>query len=487
MPKSAELTRSVFCVAFALALLAPLCLAEEAARPIALHPDNPHYFVWRGEPTILITSGEHYGALLNLDFDYAKYFDALAADGLNHTRTFSGAYREISSSFGITDNPLAPKPNRYIGPWARSDQPGYFDGGNKFDLTKWDAAYFARLKDFMTQARRRGVVVELNLFCPMYDEQLWKACPMNAANNINRIGRCERSEVYSLKHSDLTAVQVALTKKIVSELRDFDNLYYEVCNEPYFGGVTMPWQHKIVDTIVEAEKDLPHKHLISLNIANGRAKVDKPHPAVSIFNFHYCVPPDAVAMNYGLNKVIGENETGFRGRDDILYRTEGWNFLLAGGGLYNNLDYSFTPQHPGGTFLDYKSPGGGSPALRKQLGILKNFLYGFDFVHMQPDEGVIRKASGTVSTRALSDSTKAYAIYLHTPIPNKPQNAGQFEKQQIETTLTLELPAGQYTAQWINTKSGQVAKSEPINHSGGPRDLTSPTFTADVALRVIRD
>jgi hypothetical protein len=310
---------------------------------------------------------------------------------------------------------------------------------------------------------------------------------MNAANNINRIGRCERSEVYSLKHSDLTAVQVALTKKIVSELRDFDNLYYEVCNEPYFGGVTMPWQHKIVDTIVEAEKDLPHKHLISLNIANGRAKVDKPHPAVSIFNFHYCVPPDAVAMNYGLNKVIGENETGFRGRDDILYRTEGWNFLLAGGGLYNNLDYSFTPQHPGGTFLDYKSPGGGSPALRKQLGILKNFLYGFDFVHMQPDEGVIRKASGTVSARALSDSTKAYAIYLHTPIPNKPQNAGQFEKQQIETTLTLELPAGQYTAQWINTKSGQVAKSEPINHSGGPRDLTSPTFTADVALRVIRD
>ena len=38
-------------------------------KPISLHPDNPHYFLFRGKPTVLITSGEHYGAVLNLDFD----------------------------------------------------------------------------------------------------------------------------------------------------------------------------------------------------------------------------------------------------------------------------------------------------------------------------------------------------------------------------------------------------------------------------------
>ncbi|MGB2807020.1 MAG: hypothetical protein WBC22_04740, partial [Sedimentisphaerales bacterium] len=27
------------------------------ARPIQLHPENGHYFLWRGKPTILITSG----------------------------------------------------------------------------------------------------------------------------------------------------------------------------------------------------------------------------------------------------------------------------------------------------------------------------------------------------------------------------------------------------------------------------------------------
>ena len=40
---------------------------------ISLHPENPHYFLWRGRPTILITSAEHYGAVLNLDFDFRRY------------------------------------------------------------------------------------------------------------------------------------------------------------------------------------------------------------------------------------------------------------------------------------------------------------------------------------------------------------------------------------------------------------------------------
>ena len=282
--------------------------------PLALHPENGRYFLWRGKPTVLIGSGEHYGAVLNLDFDFRRYLAVLAADGLNHTRTFSGTYREVSSSFGITDNPLAPKPGRYIAPWARSNQPGYYDGGNKFDLTRWDEAYFQRLHQFMRTAQRHGVVVEMNLFCPLYDDELWKASPMNIRNNINGVGDCPRTEVFTLKHPKLLEVQTAFTRKIVQELNPYDNLYYEVCNEPYFGGVTEDWQRRITDVIVETERHLPKKHLISWNIANGRKKVENPHPAVSIFNFHYCVPPDTVAMNAHLGKVIGENETGFRGK-----------------------------------------------------------------------------------------------------------------------------------------------------------------------------
>jgi hypothetical protein len=444
--------------------------ADEPHKPLALHPDNPHYFAFRGKPTVLISSGEHYGAVLNLDFDYVRYFDALQADGLNHTRTWVGTYREVPGSFAITDNTLAPRPNRYACPWARSDQPGYFDGGNKFDLTRWDDAYFKRLKDFLAQAGKRGIVVEVNLFCPNYDDKIWQASPLNAVNNVNGIGTCPRDQVYTVKHKDLLAVEEAVTRKVVAELCDFDNLYYEVCNEPYFGGVTLEWQHRIADVITESERDFSHKHLIAMNVANGRAKVEKPHPAVSLFNFHYCHPPDTVRLNYGLNKAIGENETGFRGQKDVLYRSEGWDFLIAGGALYNNLDYSFTVKHPDGTFKDFKSPGGGSPELRRQLGILKSFLEGFDFVHMGSHDDVIKGGVPEKATaRALVEPGKQYAIYV---------NGGS------QTDLRLDLPAGTYRVEWVDTSTGKVAGSERLTHAGGVVLLRSPPYTEDIALRI---
>src|SRR5437764_2474653 len=97
----------------------PVPTSQPAGGPIRLHPDNPHYFLWRGKPTVLITSTEHYGAVLNLDFDFVRYLDELHTKGLNHTRTFSGTYREIPGSFGITDNTLGPK--RYQSSWIFKD------------------------------------------------------------------------------------------------------------------------------------------------------------------------------------------------------------------------------------------------------------------------------------------------------------------------------------------------------------------------------
>src|SRR5438105_1827982 len=152
--------------------------AADQAVPLAQHPANPHYFLFRGKPTALVTSGEHYGAVLNRDFDYVKYLDELNAHGLNLTRTFTGVYCEDDKSFNITRNPLAPTTGKLICPWARSKEPGYAGGGNKFDLTAWDLEYFTRLKDFLTQAGKRGVVVELNLFCPFYEDSMWRLSPM---------------------------------------------------------------------------------------------------------------------------------------------------------------------------------------------------------------------------------------------------------------------------------------------------------------------
>ena len=60
-------------------------LAEAHAEPIKVHPANPHYYLFNDRPTILITSAEHYGAVVNKDFNYVPYLDALQSYGLNYT------------------------------------------------------------------------------------------------------------------------------------------------------------------------------------------------------------------------------------------------------------------------------------------------------------------------------------------------------------------------------------------------------------------
>jgi hypothetical protein len=449
-------------------LLALAALLPSAGPPLGLHPENPHYFVFRGKPAFLITSGEHYGAVLNLDFDARPYLEEQHARGFNLTRTFSGTYREVPGSFKIQDNTLAPRPGRYLAPWARVSKDGEPE---KFDLDRWDDAYFRRLKDFLAEAGRRGIVVELVLFCPLYEEVLWDASPMNARNNVNGVGNCPRTEALTLKHPDLVAKQVAFVTRVVGELRDVDNLYYEVCNEPYFGGVTRDWQDRIIAAIVAAEKDSAHRHLIAQNVANGKAKVEAPNPAVSLFNFHYATPPDTVALNAGLGKAIGDDETGFRGTGDRVYRTEAWEFLLAGGSVFDNLDYSFTPDHEDGSArVEEPTPGGGGPTLRKQLAALKSFLDGFDFVRMAPDGSILKGGvpSG-VTPRVLAERGKQYAIYLA---------SGK------RVRLELDLPEGTYSGHWLDPLTGATT---PLADGlrGGRVVLESPEYAEDVALRIV--
>jgi hypothetical protein len=292
---------------------------------------------------------------------------------------------------------------------------------------------------------------------------------MNAINNINNIGKMERTEVYTLNHHRLLAIQDSMVRRIAKELRDFDNVYYEICNEPYFGGVTLEWQSHIARTIVETEAKFKTKHLIAQNIANNSKKVVDPNPHISIFNFHYAKPPKAVTENYGLNKVIGDDETGFAGSESKPYRIEGWDFIIAGGAVYDNLDYSFTIGHEDGT-AEINAPGSGGPMLHKQLEILKDFINNFDFIQMRSDNSVIKGGIPKKATaRALVQVGRAYAIYI---------NGGN------EAKLIVELPKGNYKAEWINTKTGKIDKTEVFRHNNGNRTLLSPKYTDDIALRI---
>lgn len=253
-------------------------------------------------------------------------------------------------------------------PWARNATPGYAGDGNKFDLARWDEAYFRRLRDFVRAAGERGIAVEVTFFSSIYGDAQSRINPLNPANNVNDTDDMDWRRVHTLDNGDLLAHQERMVRKLVRELNEFDNVLFEIQNEPWadnhiLAGPTNPylpgwqdewrnrveyptyaslaWQRAVASWIGDEEAMLPNRQLIAQNFANFRYPLPEADQAVSILNFHYAYP-EAVRLNYGWDRVIGLDETGFADPDDATYRRQAWYFLLAGGGLYNNLDYSFT-------------------------------------------------------------------------------------------------------------------------------------------------
>lgn len=461
------------------------------AGPLQLHPDNPHYLVYRGQPIVLVTAGEHYGAVVNPDFQFRRYLATLAADNLNYTRIFTGAYVEPQGAFGIERNTLAPDGTRFLAPWARSEEAGYVGGGNRFDLDRWDEAYFNRLHDFVTAASELGIVVEVTLFSSYYGN--FGFSPLHPDNNVNLVTPVDPKQVQTLENGELMVYQEGLVRKLVQELNAFENVFWEVQNEPYADrpltvqpinpflpdwreewrnrvdladDASLDWQRRIVEIIRDEESRLPRRHLIAQNYGNFRYPLSGVHDEISIVNFHYAYP-EAVTWNRGLNRVTGFDESGFSGSGDEPYRRQAWSFILAGGGLFNHLDYSFFPGAEDGTGVN-RAPGGGSPVLRRQLGVLSRFIHSFDFAAMAPDHSSVHSAPGA-TVQCLSRPGEEYALYL--------QGTGPVD-------LRLDIPKSRYRVKWISPESGEVLAAEEFGHRGGERVLRSPPFEVDVALEI---
>ena len=467
------------------------------AQPISLHPQNSHYFIFKGKPTVLVTSAEHYGSVLNADFDFKKYLQTLHDEGMNYTRIFTGSYVEIPGSFGIEKNTLAPAVGSFITPWKRVDETGLYKGEKKLDLMQWDPEYFSRLNDFVSLANELDIIVEVTLFCSTYSDESWERHPFNPENNISGLpANLDRKKSNTLDNGNLTGFQQKMVEKIVTALNDFDNVFYEIQNEPWSDDpqkvmrtlrtldpqpgqgdwykwaemaspASLKWQELIVKTIVETEVQFPKKHLIAQNYTNFMHSIDKVDPNISILNFHY-VWPETVWLNYGWDRPISFDESGFAGSSDSTYLRQAWQFMIAGGAIFNNLDYSFYVGKEDGTGTN-NAPGGGSTNLRKQLTYLRSFIESLDFVKMKPDFNVVVHSPGS-EVQAMSQPGNQYAMVL----------TGNDTKW-----VKLNLPKGKYNFEFISPYTGRALKKGFFKQAkSGIYELKLPDFGEMVALKI---
>jgi hypothetical protein len=450
--------------------------------------DNPHYLCYKGVPQLLITSAEHYGAVLNEDFDYHKYLGTLSEAGMNYTRIFAGSYVEVPGSFGIANNSLSPAPGRFLAPWRRVEEPGLYGEEGQFDLDQWNPEYFKRLHDFIRLAGTLDIIVEVTFFCATYQDAYWIRHPFNPGNNINNLGTLSRQDFNTLKNEKAVKYQRELVRKLTMELNIYDHVFFEICNEPWAdNGVditflhktliprenslgwllwassatsgTLAWQQDMARTFVHVEKDLIKKHLLAQNYSNFKEVLTKVDDNVDILNFHYAWP-ESVTQNYGWNRPVSFDESGFAGSHDSTYLRQAWAFMCSGGAIFNNLDYSFYPGSEDGIGSN-EAPGGGSASLRRQLKFLSDFLNSFEFIWMKPSHHLILHSPG-LESYCLANPGKEYAIYC------EGRNQGQVD---------LDLLAGIYDLKIYAPDDGSLLWEQHVSHPGGKLSLTIPTHT----------
>lgn len=434
---------------------------KENSETVKLYQNNPRYIEYKGKPVVLITSAEHYGAVLNLDFDYTSYLETLAAEGFNYTRVFTGTYIEpVENIFGIKKNTLAPLPGRFTAPWIKKE--------GVYDLSRFDPQYFERLRNFVSEAEKHGIVVEISLFTSIYAQGAWELSPFYERNNINRTGDVPFKRVNTLYNGKLLKYQELYVRKMVRELNSFDNIFFEIQNEPWADNqnlagfvnesddgvysrawqkevvianeISMEWQAWVASLIKEEEEALSKSHLIAQNICNFQYDLKSLPENISIVNFHYALP-GAAQMNLDLGGVIGLDETGFMPHVEALYLDQAWRIVLSGAGLYNNLDYSFTAGNERGDWpIPDSNPGWGGTQFRKKLSILVETMKQVPYWEMSFDGNILDSDETSYKQYGLKKNDEVCLLFV---------------EHYKDEALIPKLSEGEYEVTYINVDSGE--------------------------------
>jgi hypothetical protein len=163
-------------------------------------------------------------------------------------------------------------------PWPRSGTGTARDGKAKFDLSRFDPAYFERLRERVTAAASRGLYVSVMLFegfslhlTALPDNV--EGHPFHAANNVNDIGITSIVDYQVLPlEPRIQRLQEAYIRKVVDTVHDLPNVLYEVANEssgvdgdavvfPDGTRIETPigdstaWQYWVIDVVKRYERE----------------------------------------------------------------------------------------------------------------------------------------------------------------------------------------------------------------------------------------
>lgn len=488
--------------------------ADVEAGAVRIHPENGKYFLFRGKPLVLIAAGEHYGSVVNREFDFDRYLEDAADKKQTMTRTFL-LFREQQSSRNPS-SPIKPESPDYIAPYPRVGPGNAGDGEPIYDLDQWNPEYFQRLRRFLDRASALGIVVELTVLSNTYTDSVWALNPLKAENNKQGVGKVAWQDYNSLKKSALVERQVAYAKKIVQFTSHYDNIYYEICNE---AGGGLPdhstpaevdaWQMHIGQVLRDELKRLGRKRLIfGLQAFSYTPEFTQPidesfaSPVLDAVNVHALPGMLLGGRKYQLGNFmskelsLGEYASFFEAaqktskpcvqdedncasmyRDEIgwtIHRKRAWMAVMSQA-HYDYIDFSITTGSETGTK-------GSQRTIRTWMKHLSEFIHSFDFIHAKPLPKWIESKPDHAYWAALGTDSD-FIAYFADGREWKSPDAGK----PIEGDVAFRLPAGSWRACLYSPSTGLYSPCIKVRGGDEPVRFTLPSFKHDIVLRVTKE
>jgi hypothetical protein len=221
--------------------------------PLAVSEANPRYFTVaardeRDQRAVYLTGSHvnnnfHDGSGPGADCsetpepnDFRGYLEFLKERGHNFIRLWRWEQFKSQVAGGAFHFCMTPQP------WPRTGPGSARDSKPKFDLSRFDPAYFDRLREYVIAARNEGIYISVMLFegfglhLSLAPDNV-EGHPFHAANNVNDIGIASINDYQVLPlDARVQALQESYIRKAIDTIHDLPNVLYEVANESSGGG-----------------------------------------------------------------------------------------------------------------------------------------------------------------------------------------------------------------------------------------------------------
>ena len=259
----------------AAALIIVLSLVDSAAAqgaisvPLRALASNPNYFTDDTGKAVYLTGSHTWNNLQDWGnggsiqpLDFTAYVNMLVTHGHNFTLLWRTELPRFCGMPTVANSPLdftvSPQPWQRTGPGIASD------GGQRFDLTKFDQSFFDRLRSRVQQLNASGIYAGVYLFTGEWLNAFRCSSdgyPFTGSNNVNGID--DGGGIGSITMTApnvITAIQDAYVDKMVDTLNDLPNVLWIVSEESPPSSVW--WNNHLIAHVRSYEATKPLQHPI---------------------------------------------------------------------------------------------------------------------------------------------------------------------------------------------------------------------------------